>query len=399
MADLAELIELTRALVRIDSQNPTPGEAACADFVAGWLAQAGLPVRLLPLADGRPNLVARLEGRGGARPLVLLAHLDTVPIGEGWTIDPLGGEVRDGRLYGRGAADMKAGLAVALLLLRDLLREAAELRGDLLLCCTADEEGPGMAGAVHLVATGQIPRAALVLALEPTGLRLRRATVGVMWYQVVVQGRQAHGGRAPLGVDANHAMARIVVALKEAVAALPHRHPLLGPPLVTCSRLEGGVATNVVPPSCRAEFDLRIVPPMSPDDADALVRRVVAEAVAGVPGASAAVHNLGLRRPPVEAPETSPLVVALARAFARVVGRPLESGGADGHEAYTDASIVSVLTGNPHCTVWGPGSTDLAHVADEYVPVADLEVAARVLRALVGDLLEAPGANGEARRR
>src|SRR5581483_1893314 len=153
---------------------------------------------------------------------------------------------------------------------------------------------------------------------------------------------------------------------------------------------EGGVAPNVVPPSCRAEVDLRIVPPLTPDEADRFVRQVVEQAVAGVAGASVTIHNLGLRRPPVEAPESSPLVVGLRRAFERVEGRPLESGGADGHEAYTDAAIISVLTGNPDCAVWGPGSTDVAHVADEFVPIEDLAVAARVLDALAAELVGAP---------
>lgn len=383
MATRSELAELARQLVRIDSQNPVPGEAECVCFVAQWLGGIGLTPSETPVPGHPPNLVVRLPGRGERPALVLLGHMDTVPVGSGWREDPFAGTLRDDRLYGRGAADMKGGLAVLLLLVRDLLREHVELAGDLIVAATVDEEGPDMAGAAALVQSAAIPRAALVLALEPTDLRLRIAQVGAMWYEVTTVGRMAHAGRAPLGVDANHAMALIVTELKESVAALPYRHPILGAPHLTASRLEGGFKTNVVPEKCRAEFDFRIVPPMTPDDADTLIRQASDRAVRKIPGARVTVRNLGRRRPPVQAPEDSPLVTALKGAFLRVTGRTIEVGGRDGHEAYTDASLVATLTGNPHCTVFGPGNTDVAHTVDEYVDVEQLEVASRVLRELV----------------
>ncbi len=371
---VADLVEL----VRLDTQNPGPLEGACTAWLVERLRHPGIEVRRQPVAPGRENVVAAVQGRSESPRLVLLAHMDTVPVGSGWTVGPLDGEIRDGRVYGRGAADMKAGLAVAVHLLR-ALAEGDAPAGDVVLCATVDEEGPGMLGAHALVRDGLVRDDDQVLALEPTGLRLRIAQVGLRWLRLRVTGRMAHAGRAPLGVDANHVAARIVDRLKERVEALDVVHPLLGRPLFTCGRIEGGVATNVVPPTCTAELDLRVVPPLGPADIEAMVRRVVSDVVAEFPGASFTLEPLGVARPPVVADEGSPVVRVLREAFAGVTGAPLASGGADGHEAYTDASMIAALTGSRSCTVWGPGSTDRAHVADEWVAIDDLALACRVL--------------------
>lgn len=379
----SDLVELTQEFVRIDSQNPGSNELACAQLVSNFLGEYGIHYELVPAEEDRPNVVARIPGRGEKPPLIFLAHMDTVPVGSGWSVEPLAAELRDGRIYGRGSADMKSGLAVVLVILSQLARSGKPLAGDVYLAATVDEEGPEMKGAVALVNAEVLPAPCYVLAPEPTGLNLRIAQVGVMWYKIETFGRMAHAGRAPLGVDANHAMAEIVTAVKTAVADLPHEHPVLGRPVVTVGRLDGGVKTNVVPAYCQAEFDLRIVPPLGCTDANELINRIVEQAVGQVDGASATVKNLGLQRPPVEAPTESPLVLTIRRAFKEVTGNAVGVGGSDGHEAYTDASIVSVLTSNPHCTVFGPGSTDVAHTSDEYVDVEDIRVAYEVLQRVV----------------
>lgn len=378
-----DLVTLTQELVRIDSQNPGTSEQACAQYVSSILMESGIEHDFMPVEEGRSNVVARIPGRGETPPLVFLAHMDTVPNGPDWSLDPLAAERRDGRIYGRGSADMKSGLAVVLTILRELSARDRPLAGDVWLVATVDEEGPEMKGAVALAQAGVLPDSCYILAPEPTGLNLRIAQMGVMWYRVETLGRMAHAGRAPLGIDANHAMAEIVTSVKTAVANLSHEHPILGRPAVTVGRMEGGVKTNVVPASCQAELDLRIVPPLDCADANELINQIVDEAVQRVDGARVNAENLGLQRPPVEAPADSPLILAIQQAFKDVTGQEIGIGGADGHEAYTDASITSVLTQNPHCTVFGPGSTDVAHTADEYVDVEDIHLAHEVLRRLV----------------
>jgi succinyl-diaminopimelate desuccinylase len=379
--DVEQTVEDTVALVRIDSQNPGALEASCGAWVEQRLRAAQVPVTSAPVTGSRTNVVGSVRG-GDAPRLVLLAHMDTVPVGEGWTVEPLGGTVRDGRIYGRGSADMKAGLAVALNLL-ETLAQGPPPPGDVVLCATVDEEGPEMAGAHALVQDAFVREGDQVLALEPTGLRLRIAQVGLRWVELVAHGRMAHAGRAHLGVDANRFVARIVELVGERVAALPHEDELLGRPLFTCGTVSGGVAVNVVPSLCRARFDLRFVPPLTSEAIVALVREAAEEALEAYPGSSYELHPLGPARPPVRAAEDAPVVERLRAAYEEITGNPLASGGADGHEAYTDASMISALTGSTSCTVFGPGSSDVAHTADEYVEIDEIEIASRVLEQVV----------------
>ena len=230
-----------------------------------------------------------------------------------------------------------------------------------------------------------------VLALEPTGLRLRLAQVGLRWLEVEVRGRMAHAGRAHCdGIDANHLAALIAVELKRRFPCLTAEHELLGPARITCSGLRGGIAVNVVPASCTLTLDARVVPPLLPEDAERLTRQVAADVCAAFPGSSFELRRLGVARPPVVADESCPLVRGLRRAYLAETGRPLEHGGEDGHEAYTDASMVAALTGSRSCTVWDPGHPSQAHAADEHVAIAELEAAQRVLTRLARESGEAP---------
>lgn len=240
-----------------------------------------------------------------------------------------------------------------------------------------------MLGAHSLVESGFLRPTDQVLAPEPTGMRLRIAQMGLRWLTLRVHGRMAHAGRAHLGIDANHAMAEVVSRLKVAFSDLPHEDPLLGRPRFTCGTIKGGVATNVVPPSCEAGLDVRIVPPMTISEVEAMVRDVVDRVMVEFPGARYDLEALGAARPPVRASEESKIVRGLRAAYEAEFGTDAPIGGADGHEAYTDASMVAALTGSASCTVFGPGATDQAHTANEFVPIADLDAMGRILWTLV----------------
>lgn len=383
MIDPQHVIDDTVALVRIDSQNPGVMEGAAADWVEQRLRASGLtPVRR-EVEPGRDNVLATVPGAGRGPRLVLVAHLDTVPVGDGWSVPPLDGLIRDGKLYGRGACDMKGGVALAVNLVTALAEQGITPPGDVVLAATVDEEAPGMLGIHELVRGGVVTADDQVLALEPSAMRLRIAQMGLRWLTLTVHGRNAHAGRAHLGIDANHVTARIIDRLKAVIADLPHDDPLLGRARFTCGVLEGGVATNVVPSRTRAMFDVRLVPPMTIDSTVELVHDVASEVVAGFPGARYDLEGLGAPRPPVRAADDAHIVRTLEAAYADITGTELPRGGGDGHEAYTDASMVAALTGSTSATVFGPGSSDLAHSPDEYVPVADLELGAQVLDRLV----------------
>lgn len=385
MIDLKQVIADTQALIRIDSQNPGIQEAACGQWVGNRLTDMGLSVSRQRVDGDRENLIATVPGEGDAPRLVLLAHIDTVPIGGGWTVDPLGGEIIHDRIYGRGACDMKGGVAVSMGLVEALVKQKRGMRGDLVFVATVDEEAPDMAGAQHLVKSGILRETDQVLALEPSGTRLRIAQMGLRWLEVKVTGRMAHAGRAHLGIDSAHVMSRIVDRLKDHVYGLPHEDEILGKARFTCGTFNSGVATNVVPPDATASFDVRIVPPMKIEEVIPMVSGIASEVIADFPGAEFSVQPQGAPRPPVRASDESQIVMGLRQAYQIETGESLPQGGADGHEAYTDSSMVAALTGSKSCTVFGPGSTDVAHTADEFVPIADLDLVSRVMWRLSQD--------------
>ncbi len=384
MISLDQVVADTQALIRIDSQNPGIQEITCGQWVHDRLTGMGLTPAVMSVDGARSNVVATVSG-GDAPRLVVLAHLDTVPIGKGWTRDPLGGEIDGGNIYGRGACDMKGGLAVGLGLLEALIRRDVTPAGDVVFVATVDEEAPDMAGAHSLVASGVLRPTDQVIALEPTGTKLRIAQMGLRWLHLTVTGRMAHAGRAHLGIDSAHVMARIVDRLKAHVAGLDHVDEILGRPRFTCGTFAAGVATNVVPPTAHASFDVRIVPPMMIDDVVPMVQSIVDEVLADFPGATCEISPQGAARPPVRAAEDALIIKGLRAAYLAEQGTALPQGDDDGHEAYTDASMVAALTGSTSCTVFGPGSTDRAHTADEFVPIADLDLVSRVMWRMVSD--------------
>lgn len=385
MINLQQVIKDTQDLIRIDSQNPGIQEAACGEWVGNRLAEMGLAVKSEVVEGNRRNYIASVPGEGDGPRLVLLAHIDTVPIGGGWSVDPLGGEIINDRIYGRGACDMKGGVAVSLGLMEALTKQKRGMRGDLVFVATVDEEAPDMAGAQALVKNGFFKADDQVLALEPSGTRLRIAQMGLRWLEVNVTGRMAHAGRAHLGIDSAHVMSRIVDRLKDHVSGLPHEDEILGKARFTCGTFNSGVATNVVPPSATASFDVRIVPPMKIEDVIPMVTSIAQDVIADFPGAEFSVNPLGAPRPPVRADDASVIVSGLRAAYLKEIGSDLPQGGEDGHEAYTDSSMVAALTGSKSCTVFGPGSTDVAHTADEFVPIADLDLVSRVMWRLSQD--------------
>lgn len=380
MINTAAVIADTQKLISIESTNPGVLEGGAADWVEARLRGMGLEPTRYPVEPGRDNLAVTIPGRDRTAPrFVLVSHLDTVPIGTGWTRDPLGGEIENGLLYGRGACDMKSGLALTLGLLEALVTSGTVPASDVVAFYTVDEEAPGMLGAHQLVADGLLRPDDQILAPEPSGMRLRISQMGLRWVTLTVAGRQVHAGRAHLGTNAAHIMAHIVVELETVFAALPFDDEILGRPRFTCGVIHGGVATNVVPALCEANLDLRIVPPLVPDDAVRIVEQVAARVVAGYADASFEVTPLGAARPPVRASDDSLIVRSLRESYQRVAGRLPEVGGADGHEAYTDSAMIAALTGSTSSTVLGPGATDDAHTADEFVPLADIELGSKLL--------------------
>ena len=261
-------------LVSIDSVNPTlipggAGEAAIGRFIATWLEGAGLEVSLQEVVPGRSNVIGVARGSGGGRTLLLNAHTDTVGV-DGMQA-PHEPRLEDGRLYGRGAYDMKAGLAAAML----TVASVRELAGDVVLAAVVDEEAAG-AGTKALLASGIHADAAIVP--EPTGLDVVIAHKGFVGFEIETAGRAAHGSRPERGVDAIARMGPILVELLTLAERLSSAagHPLLGPSSMHTSLIEGGQEFSSYPERCLLTGEWRTLPGQSPADVEAELRELIA---------------------------------------------------------------------------------------------------------------------------
>ena len=371
-----DALALTRALIAVDSRNPSlvpdgPGEGACARFLARVLGEWGFRVELQNVAPGRPNVVARI-GNAGARALMVNGHLDTVGV-DGMTHAPWDPEVRDNRIYGRGSADMKAGIAA---MCAAAWRAAQDgLPGEVIVAAVVDEEYQSL-GTRALVASGITADAAIVT--EPTQLTVAAAHKGFAWADLEVRGVAAHGSRYDIGVDAI-ALASLVVAELEAYQQrelTKRQHPLLGRPSLHASFIRGGSGLSTYPDKCVVQFERRTVPGESPQDFMRELEAAIARVRTGRPELDATIVE-GLSQAPNAVPSDHRVVQLLAGAL-RAGGR---SDAVTGLSCWTDAAILTEA-GIP-AVCFGPGDIGVAHAHEEFVPVAELEAATTTLAAVM----------------
>lgn len=387
---------LAAELVRIESTDPGTYEDAIEKhikqlverYVAAlpdWLSEAIRTTEVEALPDRR-DLMVRVAGTSDEPALIYSCHMDTVTLGDGWNdaTPALGGVVAGDRLYGRGACDMKGGLACALAALFSLLDEAAA-KGSLprrafALLLSVDEED-FMRGVEAAIAAGLVGADEWVVDTEPTDGQVQVAHKGRTWFEVTMTGQTAHASQPWKGADAVAAMAEVVCELRRWCAGLPEHHEL-GRSTVTFGQIEGGYRPYVVPDSCKLWVDMRLVPPASTASARAAVEAAIARAEERVPGNRGSYEITG-DRPPIERDPGSPLLAALLSA-AEEEGAPAEVGFFTG---YTDTAVIAGKTGNRNCMSYGPGSLALAHKPNEYVPHADIVRCQQVLIALADNVL------------
>jgi acetylornithine deacetylase len=335
----------------------------------------------------RPNLVAILKGDGSGRSLILNGHVDTVPLGDRdqWTHDPLAGEIEDGKMYGRGTCDMKAGLA-AMILAVEFLREAGfKLEGDIVIESVVDEEGGGN-GTLACVAEGYRADAAIVT--EPTSLHIRPCSRGVLLLNVDVEGKSTHAALKWRGVSAIEKAIKIVEGMGELEREwlAKRNNPLLPAPTITIGRIDGGLAAATVPGECNLKFDVKYLPIEVDGDGNERaitgdeIQREVEEWIglicagddwlrAHPPELDWYVHVL-----PYWLDPDHPLVDTLRSSCAKVLGRSFVSGMPSG----ADARILH-NAGNISTVLFGPGNLEQAHSTDEYVPLDQYMDAIKVL--------------------
>jgi acetylornithine deacetylase/succinyl-diaminopimelate desuccinylase family protein len=365
------LTELLQELVRRPSENPPGAEASVAALLAETCEKLGFETEVEEVAEGRPNVYASL-GPADAPGLLLLAHTDTVPAGEGWTQPPFAGVVSDGRVIGRGAVDMKAGIAAAVTAMAALRRSGIEPARSVMLAAVVDEEESGLGVRALLERPGLAAAAAIVP--EPTGLQTIVGCRGNCYVEVEVCGCSAHAGSPQQGRNAIYGAARVVEAVRRLHDGLAgRRHPLLGAASWSVGMIQGGTGTAMVPDRCRISVDRRLLPGQSGEGAQAELDAAIAALDLGADGLRVRTALL-MEIPSFELAPGHEVVqgVRAASIDAGAPERPVAgwTAACDGGYIMRDAGIPAV--------VLGPGSVvEQAHRPDESVPIAEVEVAAR----------------------
>ncbi|MCC6316444.1 MAG: ArgE/DapE family deacylase [Gemmatimonadaceae bacterium] len=368
---------MLRALVRTDSRNPrlvpgAAGEGAVANLLAEVLTAWGFRVELQLVAPGRPNVIARIGPSGGRR-LMFNGHIDVVD-SSGMIHAPFDAELRAGRLYGRGASDMKGGVAS---MCAAAARAADRLEGEVVVAAVVDEEFASE-GTRALLASGVDADAAIVT--EPTLLCIGPAHRGFTWIELTFRGRAAHGSRYDLGADAIAHAGAVLHELETLQRDVLDRrtHALLGHASLHASTIEGGAGWSTYPDRCVLRVERRTLPG---ETAEAVLGEFDAACVRArvrFPELDVAVREV-LTQDPSDVPVTAPVVRALASALGAEGMEPCVAGVT----AWTDAALLNAAGVPAVC--FGPGDMGLAHADEEYIEVAQVERATRVLARLAVD--------------
>lgn len=367
-------VDTLREIVAIDSRNPAleegaPGERALAEQLQRLVEPWGFRTELLDHGGDRASLLATRPGRGGGRSLMVNAHIDTV--GVAGMADPFSGELRDGRVWGRGAQDTKGGVAAALAMAKALAEEDPPLRGDLVLAFVADEEHASLGTSAVLERT--TTDAAIVL--EPSELDVCIAHRGFGVFRLRTHGRTAHGGRPDLGIDANLHMGRVLAGLDELRTAWSRgpSHPLLGPASLHVPLLSGGRQLFIYADECTAELEVRTIPGQSA----AQLRAELEDTLDRLRGADAdfgADLEEVLWQPPYEIDPARPIVTTVRRAAEAVRGEPVPLIG---HGWWEDSALLGLA--GIDAVVLGPTGGGL-HTEEEWVDAQSVVDLSNILR-------------------
>jgi succinyl-diaminopimelate desuccinylase len=402
-----ESVAFTADMVRIPTVNP-PGEAyeECARFIGRTLQRLGFDIEYLA-AEGRPehtvryprlNVIGTRTGLSSRPTVHLNGHFDVVPAGEGWSVDPFGGLVRDGRIYGRGACDMKAGIAAAAFAAEAIRRAGVPVPGTIEVSGTVDEESGGFAGVAWLAEHGRLSATRTDYCIIPEPLNVDRVCVGhrgVYWFEVATRGHIAHGSMPFLGVSAIEGMGHLLQAIREElIPALATRQTEM--PVVPIGARQAtlningivggqpvdGIQTPCVADTCRAVFDRRFLLEEGFDATRLEIERVLERVRTRTPDVTYSLKDLMVVHP-TRTPDDSPVIAAIEHGVSHVLGRKPVRVASPG--TY-DHKHVARIAGVPHCVAYGPGELEQAHQPDEYCRVDDLVNSTKVLALAILEL-------------
>ena len=403
-----EIVAFTQDLVRIPTVNP-PGDhyESCAAFLGDDWSRRGYDVEYIVATDRpehtaqhpRVNVVGSRRGSSGGPVVHLNGHFDVVPAGSGWTVDPFGGVVRDGRIFGRGVCDMKAGIAAAVFAAEAIARAGITLPGAIEISGTVDEESGGFAGVAHLAHVGRLSSARTDFVIIPEPLDVDRVCIGhrgVYWSELTTIGRIAHGSMPFLGISAIEAMTDVLGAVRRdlqprlarrmtAMPVVPDgaRHATININGIDGGQPVDGIQTPCVADRCRVVFDRRFLIEETFESVRDEIADLVARTIESSAGAHYEMRDL-MVVDPVRTPEDSPLIGALEGAIRKVLGRDARRVASPG--TY-DHKHVARIAGVAHCVAYGPGELELAHQPDESCRISDIVNATKVIALAVLDLM------------
>ena len=366
MINKKRLIQLTRKLIQINSQNPPGNEVEIACFLRAYLERFGLKSKIYEFAQNRPNLVCLLKaGAPGPKTILISPHLDTVPAGRGWRFPPLAGIIKNGKIYGRGATDCKCNLAAAIEVLHSLSQDKTRLKNDILFAATADEESGSKSGLIPLLKKN-ILKADYALILDSDEFDVVIAQKGLIHFKLSLFGRKAHGAYPWRGVNAINIASSIIQDLENYKFEY-QKHPLLHPPTINIGTIRGGDKVNMVADWCEFELDLRYLPGESVEVILTDLKRLVA-----MRAKKFRLHIDGIQEP-YEISKNHPLVSSLLKVW-RKHSAAASLKGSEG------ATVITFFKkkGIP-AVASGFGSKGCAHINDEYVKIDNLYRGAKAL--------------------
>jgi len=372
-----EIIELARKLIRVPGYS---GDARSlsqiAQIISAEMERMNFSVELIEAEKGLPNVIGTFRGSPDAPCLLFNGHTDVVPAQSGgdWTVEPFGAEIKEGRIYGRGACDMKGGLAAMLSAAGIAFRLFPEYKGNLILSATVDEEIGGFKGLKYVVAQGI--KADMGIVCEPSALKVVNVCKGLLQLRLRTKGKSAHGGVPEQGVNAISKMMKILNRL-ESHDFGQNPHKVLGRPTVNIGRIGGGQKPNVVPDSCEAEIDIRYLPGKNHRQIIDDVERAIAELRKKDRQINAEIEIIRYRSS-LEIAQNSPVIKMVMEAGKGILGEYPELRGmiTPGDSEYlVNAGIPSVI--------FGPGDEHLAHSANEWIAINDILTAAEIYAAMM----------------
>lgn len=377
--DEQRLTRMVQELVKIPSNNPPGEEKEVAEFLVTYLDNIGLKVEWREVLPDRPNVIATLGS--GKRPcLILNGHTDVIPAGEGWDVEPFSGAVIDGKIYGRGSADMKGGLAAMVMAVEAIKRVGVDLKGNVKITAVMGEEDRQL-GTKALIEDGI--EADYAIVGEPTELKIAISHKGVSRFEMKTVGKAAHGSRPEEGVNAIYAMCDVIASLWEFHDKLKARQDeLLGSGTINVGTIHGGLNTCIVPDSCTITIDRRVLPGEHNED----IEKELLELLEGLK-ARGALLDFSLTPisicSPMKIAEDEVIVKAIQAAARELLGQNM---GVHGFSALCDANLLVNARGIP-TAIFGPGSLALAHRPNEYVEIAEVVTAARIYALAILSLL------------